>query len=364
MDLNALRLSKEEGGKLGRLKGAISHRSPKQLEAVEHAFRLAAWAHRGQKRLNGNDYFEHPYMAATRAAEKNLDPDSVISLLLHDAPEEQTPKQYRERGENAITIELIRRKFGNTVAENVFRMTKPRWDGKSESWIFSHDKRFYELPLECPEERRAEREALHIEKVFSGGSGRVAILKYFDVLHNAQTLSGPRISDSHKKRFFKRYVAHFHLLARVVSKEFYERGISYLRRAGFQIEPERPKQASFYSAPRRSLFPDFDLLEKLPPVGENGPPAPILYDKEPSGRYVMELPKSLSVEESARILKEELGLVGIKRIKSLLPGTLSNSAGFLFSFKLPSGRETDQLIRLHKRLKLAYPKYYAPKRSE
>ncbi|KKT82698.1 MAG: hypothetical protein A3B99_01775 [Candidatus Yanofskybacteria bacterium RIFCSPHIGHO2_02_FULL_44_12b] len=80
---------------------------------IGKAFDFAETAHRGQKRLSGEDYINHPLHAAYFLSELGLDAVTVAGALLHDTVED-TP----------LNSKLIQEQFGKEVAFLVDGVTK------------------------------------------------------------------------------------------------------------------------------------------------------------------------------------------------------------------------------------------------
>jgi guanosine-3',5'-bis(diphosphate) 3'-pyrophosphohydrolase len=80
---------------------------------VVRAFEVANRAHAGQLRRSGDRYISHPVAVALHIAELGMPVDAVLAALLHDTVED-TP----------LTLEEIRREFGDPVAELVDGVTK------------------------------------------------------------------------------------------------------------------------------------------------------------------------------------------------------------------------------------------------
>jgi GTP diphosphokinase / guanosine-3',5'-bis(diphosphate) 3'-diphosphatase len=85
----------------------------KDQKLLEKAFNTAQSAHKGQVRFSGEDYFEHPIAAAIIISEILPNATTIAATLLHDVPED-----------TKITIEQIRKSFGNEIAELVDGVTK------------------------------------------------------------------------------------------------------------------------------------------------------------------------------------------------------------------------------------------------
>ncbi len=99
---------------IGDLKQIIKKRGIKIDETLlEYAYEFASEAHKGQKRLTGEDYIQHPLRVACKLAEIGVDQDTIIAGLLHDVPED-TDK----------TIEDIKKEFGKEISFMVKGITK------------------------------------------------------------------------------------------------------------------------------------------------------------------------------------------------------------------------------------------------
>lgn len=67
---------------------AKSYLPPDKVEIVEKAYNFAQAAHKGQKRLSGEPYVEHPVETALFLADLNLDATTLAAALLHDVIED------------------------------------------------------------------------------------------------------------------------------------------------------------------------------------------------------------------------------------------------------------------------------------
>lgn len=134
-----------------------AHQPTADTDVVELAYDFAARAHDGQQRLSGEPYFSHPYNAAMILAELNTSPDIIAAALLHDVPEE-----------SAVTIEEIRKEFGDDVAflvEGVTKVGKVKYRGV-ERYIENLRKMFIAMAVDL----------------------RVVIIRFADRLDNLRTL--------------------------------------------------------------------------------------------------------------------------------------------------------------------------------
>lgn len=127
------------------------------LDLIRLAYDFAEEAHRGQKRLSGEDYIQHPLYTAKNLAELKLDATMVVAGLLHDVVE-NTGK----------TLEDIKKEFGEEVAKLVSGVTK----------------------LGIIKYRGVERYIENLRKMFVAMAEdiRVIIIRFADRLHNMDTL--------------------------------------------------------------------------------------------------------------------------------------------------------------------------------
>jgi GTP pyrophosphokinase len=83
------------------------------LALLERAYQFSAAAHRGQKRLSGEEFVSHSVEVARILVEHNLDSVTVAAGLLHDVVED-----------GDVTLEEVREEFGDEVATIVDGVTK------------------------------------------------------------------------------------------------------------------------------------------------------------------------------------------------------------------------------------------------
>jgi GTP diphosphokinase / guanosine-3',5'-bis(diphosphate) 3'-diphosphatase len=82
-------------------------------EVLIRAHEVAERAHKGQFRLSGEPYIEHPLSVAGILADLRLDADTLAAALLHDTVEDTD-----------VTLEWLRAEFGDHVARLVNGVTK------------------------------------------------------------------------------------------------------------------------------------------------------------------------------------------------------------------------------------------------
>jgi GTP diphosphokinase / guanosine-3',5'-bis(diphosphate) 3'-diphosphatase len=83
------------------------------LTGLDEAYAFAQQAHEGQTRKSGEPFVHHPIEVALILAELHLDTATLKAALLHDTVED-----------SHVTIEGVREKFGDEVAELVDGVTK------------------------------------------------------------------------------------------------------------------------------------------------------------------------------------------------------------------------------------------------
>ncbi|KAK8570253.1 hypothetical protein V6N13_002945 [Hibiscus sabdariffa] len=137
----------------------ISYLSPKELELVHNALKLAFEAHYGQKRRSGEPFIIHPIEVARILGELELDWESIAAGLLHDTVEDT----------NVVTFERIE-EFGPTVRRIVEGETKVSKLGKLK----------YKNENDSVQDVKAD----DLRQIV-----RVIIVKLADRLHNMRTLS-------------------------------------------------------------------------------------------------------------------------------------------------------------------------------
>lgn len=157
-------------------------------ELVQRAYRIAEEAHREQKRHSGEPYINHCIAVASILADLRVPPDVVAAGLLHDTVED-TP----------VTLEDIRRDFGDTVANLVNGVTKltnlPRVSrgdqhaSNNEGGDGGNGAKPPEEP-EHPKQRKQDLKSETLRKTFlaMGDDVRVVLIKLADRLHNMRTL--------------------------------------------------------------------------------------------------------------------------------------------------------------------------------
>ena len=155
-------------------------------ELVQRAYRVAEEAHREQKRNSGEPYINHCLAVANILTDLRVPPEVIAAGLLHDTVED-----------TEVTIEDIRRDFGEIVASLVDGVTKltnlPRVSrsGKNEAEQSGAQEKDAELiQPQTPLGRRPDVVSETLRKTFlaMGDDVRVVLIKLADRLHNMRTL--------------------------------------------------------------------------------------------------------------------------------------------------------------------------------
>src|SRR5215217_5176946 len=134
------------------------HADRLDLELIERALRFSASAHRGQKRVSGEDFISHSIAVALILAEQLLDSATIAAALLHDVVEDSD-----------VRTEDIAREFGGEIAGIVDGLTK-----------------ISSLTFRSSAEEQVENYRKLLLSIAK--DARVIIIKLGDRLHNMRTL--------------------------------------------------------------------------------------------------------------------------------------------------------------------------------
>ncbi|MBA3345100.1 MAG: bifunctional (p)ppGpp synthetase/guanosine-3',5'-bis(diphosphate) 3'-pyrophosphohydrolase [Gemmatimonadales bacterium] len=134
------------------------HADRLDLDLIDRALRFSASAHRGQKRMSGEDFVSHSIAVALILAEQLLDTATISAALLHDVVEDSN-----------VGTEDIAREFGSEIAGIVDGLTK-----------------ISSLTFRSSAEEQVENYRKLLLSIAK--DARVIIIKLGDRLHNMRTL--------------------------------------------------------------------------------------------------------------------------------------------------------------------------------
>ncbi len=146
----------KEMGKGEFLKQVLEHNPNADVGLITKAYDFAQEAHYGQKRVSGEEYFQHVLNVAYILSGMKMDSETIAAALLHDVLED-----------TKTTKDKLKKEFGSAVASIVEGVTK-------------------KIVLKTTKEDRAE----NIRKILLASIKdiRVLLVKLADRLHNMRTL--------------------------------------------------------------------------------------------------------------------------------------------------------------------------------
>ena len=134
------------------------HADRLDLKLVERAYRFSDAAHRGQKRVSGEEFISHTIAVACILLDHNMDTVTIAAALLHDTVEDAD-----------VSIETLRDEFGDEVGDIVDGLTK-----------------ISNLNFRTSTEEQVENYRKLLLSIAK--DARVIIVKLADRLHNMRTL--------------------------------------------------------------------------------------------------------------------------------------------------------------------------------
>ncbi len=137
----------------------IKKNYPKNYDKIVSAYKFAESAHKGVFRKSGEPYIIHPLAVAKILVENNMDYSSIMAGLLHDVVED-----------TSISLDDIKKKFGETVAKLV--------DGVTKIDNFT-----------AKQKNLTEADSIKRLLVAMGNDIRVIFIKLADRLHNMRTIA-------------------------------------------------------------------------------------------------------------------------------------------------------------------------------
>ena len=152
------------------INSVLKYHPSTDISMIEKAYKVASEAHEGQKRKSGEPYIIHPLCVAIILADLELDKETIVAGLLHDAVEDTW-----------MTHEEVEKEFGSEVALLVDGVTK------LGQLSYSADK--------------VEVQAENLRKMFLAMAKdiRVILIKLADRLHNMRTLQYMRPEKQQEK---------------------------------------------------------------------------------------------------------------------------------------------------------------------
>lgn len=148
---------------------ASTYLNDEDCKAIEEAYLFAKGAHEGQFRKSGEPFIMHPVEVAIILSDLRMDSDTLRAAVLHDTVED-----------TEYTLEDVRQKLGDTVAELVDGVTKIN-------------------SLEIESLSHAQVNNLRKMLMAMSNDIRVIVIKLADRLHNMRTLMALR----EDRRIFK-----------------------------------------------------------------------------------------------------------------------------------------------------------------
>ena len=141
------------------IKSVKKYHPSTDISMIEKAYKVASEAHKDQTRKSGEPYIIHPLCVAIILADLELDKETIVAGLLHDAVEDTW-----------MTYEEVEKEFGSEVALLV--------DGVTKLGQLSYSK------------DKVEVQAENLRKMFLAMAKdiRVILIKLADRVHNMRTL--------------------------------------------------------------------------------------------------------------------------------------------------------------------------------
>lgn len=152
------------------INSVLKYHPSTDISMIEKAYKVASEAHEGQKRKSGEPYIIHPLCVAIILADLELDKETIVAGLLHDAVEDTW-----------MTYEEVEKEFGSEVALLV--------DGVTKLGQLSYSADKVEVQVE------------NLRKMFLAMAKdiRVILIKLADRLHNMRTLQYMRPEKQQEK---------------------------------------------------------------------------------------------------------------------------------------------------------------------
>jgi len=105
------------------LRKVLERFSPEEFDFIKRALEFAEEMHKGQKRMNGEDYINHPIRTALNLISLYLDKETISAALLHDILEDTN-----------VSLEYLESLFGKEVSfivDGVTKITSIKYQNKT-----------------------------------------------------------------------------------------------------------------------------------------------------------------------------------------------------------------------------------------
>lgn len=190
---------------------------------------------RHRVRDDGSDYLQHAMSVAYRIAivgkGRREDEEQAAAGLLHDLPEDFD-----------FPLDDIRTLFGGesgrNIADMVFWLTKPKWDGID--WVYPDNPKYYKMTDEYETKMYDSRAENYYDRLYvASGSPSAWVLKAADNLANLYTLAN--VEPEKRQRNARTIVKHtFKVLSRMLARADIEELVRYMEE-GLHFEVSRDR---------------------------------------------------------------------------------------------------------------------------
>ena len=152
------------------LNKASEYVSTDEIKGIQQAYNFAKESHRGQRRLSGEPFLEHPLQTAIYLSELRLDSAAISAALLHDVIEDC-----------GVSYGDIEQRFGQEIATLVDGVTK-----LTKTELLAEERRNWIRDSSADEFSRAA----NLKKMlkYISEDVRVVLIKLADRMHNMRTL--------------------------------------------------------------------------------------------------------------------------------------------------------------------------------
>ena len=181
-------------------------------------------------RDDGSDYLQHALRVAYRIAVvgrgRPEDLQQVLAALLHDVVEDF-----------GVSLDELKERFGARVADMVFWLTKPKWDGKD--WVYPDSARYPTMRDEYDHSMYDRRGYSYYRRLYyQSGNTSAWVIKAADNLDNLHTMKNVR---PEKRQRNARLIVNntMAVLSRMLAREDIDWLVDYIREElGFEVPPD------------------------------------------------------------------------------------------------------------------------------